>query len=281
MFMLWGVIVVFLSLLCVTVNNVLIWWSIFLLMTLMFITINKKMNSYSTMINYFIMQESLGLMFLLLTYYYFQLMILMMKIGVAPLHFWIFSVTNGINGLNLMWFLTFQKLPFFFVMMQMMINYMLMFLFVGVFLCMMQMLVMKSFKNLMILSSTESFNWILMSWIFLMINALFMFIYYLIFMFYLICYYTKNEKIKYLSWETVLIFLNLPLTVNFFVKIYALMSATMNLNLYVLILLFFMFMTVLSLSFWMINLSVKNVINNEYSKFVYFVIIPTMMMIVI
>nr|YP_009240281.1 NADH dehydrogenase subunit 2 [Haemonchus placei]AMO01515.1 NADH dehydrogenase subunit 2 [Haemonchus placei] len=279
--MLWGVIVVFLSLLCVTVNNVLIWWSIFLLMTLMFITINKKMNSYSTMINYFIMQESLGLMFLLLTYYYFQLMILMMKIGVAPLHFWIFSVTNGINGLNLMWFLTFQKLPFFFVMMQMMINYMLMFLFVGVFLCMMQMLVMKSFKNLMILSSTESFNWILMSWIFLMINALFMFIYYLIYMFYLICYYTKNEKIKYLSWETVLIFLNLPLTVNFFVKIYALMSATMNLNLYVLILLFFMFTTVLSLSFWMINLSVKNVINNEYSKFVYFVIIPTMMMIVI
>nr|YP_001700369.1 NADH dehydrogenase subunit 2 [Haemonchus contortus]ABY64776.1 NADH dehydrogenase subunit 2 [Haemonchus contortus] len=276
MFLLMSVFVLFLCLMCMLVNNVMMWWSIFLLMTLMFVTINKKMESYSTMMNYFIMQESLGLMFLLLTSYYMQLMILMMKIGVAPLHFWIFSVTNNVNGMNLMWFLTFQKLPFFFVLLQMLINYMLMFLLMGVLLCMIQMLVTKSFKNLMILSSTESFNWILMSWIFMFVNSIYVFLYYLIFMLYLINNYSKNEKSKYFSWETVLVFMNLPLTVNFFVKIYALMNVVLNINIYIMILLFFMFMTILSMSFWMINLSVKNINNNEYNKFIYLVIMPLM-----
>ncbi|QCP88378.1 NADH dehydrogenase subunit 2 (mitochondrion) [Haemonchus contortus] len=276
MFLLMSVFVLFLCLMCTLVNNVMMWWSIFLLMTLMFVTINKKMESYSTMMNYFIMQESLGLMFLLLTFYYMQLMILMMKIGVAPLHFWIFSVTNNVNGMNLMWFLTFQKLPFFFVLLQMLINYMLMFLLMGVLLCMIQMLVTKSFKNLMILSSTESFNWILMSWIFMFVNSIYVFLYYLIFMLYLINNYSKNEKSKYFSWETVLVFMNLPLTVNFFVKIYALMNVVLNINIYIMILLFFMFMTILSMSFWMINLSVKNINNNEYNKFIYLVIMPLM-----
>uniref|UniRef100_A0A912NC21 NADH dehydrogenase subunit 2 n=1 Tax=Haemonchus contortus TaxID=6289 RepID=A0A912NC21_HAECO len=281
LFLLMSVFVLFLCLMCTLVNNVMMWWSVFLLMTLMFVAINKKMESYSAMMNYFIMQESLGLMFLLLTFYYMQLMILMMKIGVAPLHFWIFSVTNNVNGMNLMWFLTFQKLPFFFVLLQMLINYMLMFLLMGVLLCMIQMLVTKSFKNLMILSSTESFNWILMSWIFMFVNSIYVFLYYLIFMLYLINNYSKNEKSKYFSWETVLVFMNLPLTVNFFVKIYALMNVVLNINIYIMILLFFMFMTILSMSFWMINLSVKNINNNEYNKFIYLVIMPLMTIMVI
>lgn len=247
----------------------------------MFVTINKKIKRYSTMINYFIIQESLGLMFLLLTFYYIQLIILIIKIGVAPLHFWIFRVTNNVNGINLMWFLTFQKLPFFFVLLQILINYILMFLLMGVLLCIIQMLVTKSFKNLIILSSTESFNWILIRWIFMFVNSIYVFLYYLIFMLYLINNYRKNEKRKYFSWETVLVFINLPLTVNFFVKIYALINVVLNINIYIIILLFFIFITILSMSFWIINLSVKNINNNEYNKFIYLVIMPLITIIII
>nr|YP_003434464.1 NADH dehydrogenase subunit 2 [Mecistocirrus digitatus]ACX85089.1 NADH dehydrogenase subunit 2 [Mecistocirrus digitatus] len=275
------IMVIFLSILSMMINNMIVWWSIFLLMTLLFILMNKLTMSYSSLYNYFILQESLGLLFLLLTVNYVQLMILLMKIGVAPMHFWIFSITNGLSLMNLMWFLTLQKLPFLLILLQIMLNYVFFLLIFGLFVCMMQMLMMKSYKNLMVLSSTESFNWILMSFIFSFINVVFVFMYYFFLMLYLINKFNDEDKKKYLSWETVLVFMNLPFSVNFFVKIIGLSEVLKNFNLVMLILLFMMFMSMLSLSFWMIILSVKNVKNNEYSKVLYFVILPSMLLLLI
>lgn len=56
-------------------------------MTVIFIFLNKNINSYSRLINYFIIQESLGLLFLLINYNIIQFFIVLIKIGVAPLHF--------------------------------------------------------------------------------------------------------------------------------------------------------------------------------------------------
>ena len=57
-----------------------------------------------------------------------------------------------------MWFLTFQKLPFFSVLILLGgLEFVFLILF-GVFLCYSQIFVTKRYKNLFVLSSTESFN---------------------------------------------------------------------------------------------------------------------------
>nr|QEO33942.1 NADH dehydrogenase subunit 2 [Teladorsagia circumcincta] len=272
-------LVIMMSLLCVMVNNVIVWWSVFLLMTLIFVILNKSIINYSTIFNYFVLQESLGLIFLLLAYNYVQLMIVFLKIGVAPLHFWIFSVTNGVFGFNLMWFLTFQKLPFLLVMLQMMMIKIIALLLVGLLVCLMQMLLIKSYKNLLILSSTESFNWLILGFVFSFLNVMMIFFYYFLMMLILIPKF--NFNLQFLSWETTLVFLNLPFSVNFFVKVFSLSEVLKYDSVWILLLLFMMFLSVLSLSFWLVNLSV-NVVNKKliYNNLIYF-ILPLMLILLI
>ena len=150
--------VIFLGLLGVLVNNVIVWWRIFLLMTLLFVGLNKGLISYRSLFNYFVLQESLGLIFLMLRFGYIQLLLLLLKIGVAPLHFWIFRVINSVYGFNLIWFLTFQKLPFLLILLQLLFGHVLLLFLLGLVVCILQILLTKSYKNLLALSSTESFN---------------------------------------------------------------------------------------------------------------------------
>nr|YP_009024214.1 NADH dehydrogenase subunit 2 [Oesophagostomum asperum]AGL61156.1 NADH dehydrogenase subunit 2 [Oesophagostomum asperum] len=273
--------VVFLSLLGILVNNILVWWSIFLLMTLVFVMLNKKVQSYSSLFNYFVMQESLGLIFLMFSFGYMQLMILMFKIGMAPFHFWIFSVTNGVFGFNLMWFLTFQKLPFLLIFLQLMVGKLVWLLMIGLMFCLFQMLLMKTYKNLLILSSTESFNWITLGFLMSFLNVLFLFIYYFILMLMIIPKFEDMNVFNYVGWETMLIFMNLPFSVNFFVKIFSLSEILKVQGMFFIFLLFLMFFSVLSLSYWMVNLSSKFSMIYKYNKGLFFMMVPFTMMVLI
>nr|UXK95558.1 NADH dehydrogenase subunit 2 [Macropostrongyloides yamagutii] len=273
--------VIFLSLLSVLVNNILVWWSVFLMMTLVFVALNKSVNSYSGLFNYFVMQESLGLFFLMFSYGYLQILIVMFKIGMAPFHFWIFSVTNSVLGFNLMWFLTFQKLPFLLIFLQMMVGKLFFLLMLGLLFCLFQMLLMKTFKNLLILSSTESFNWITMGFLMSFFNILFIFIYYCVLMTMVIPKFELFNNNNYIGWETVLIFMNLPFSVNFFVKIFSLSEIFKVQSMGFLFMLFLMFFSALSLGFWMVNLSTKFYDVTKYSKSMFMFFIPLTIMILI
>nr|UDL72531.1 NADH dehydrogenase subunit 2 [Oesophagostomoides giltneri] len=275
------IFVIFLSLLGMLVNNVLVWWSIFLLMTLVFVMLNKKVDSYSSLFNYFVMQESLGLFFLMFSFGYLQLLIVMFKIGMAPFHFWIFSVTNGVFGFNLMWFLTFQKLPFLLIFLQMMVGNLLYLLMIGLFFCLFQMLLMKTYKNLLILSSTESFNWVTLGFLMSFLNVLFIFIYYMVLMVLVIPKFEFVGVSSVIGWETMLIFMNLPFSVNFFVKIFSLSEIMKVQSFSFLLLLFMMFFSVLSLSFWMINLSTKYYNLYKYNKGLFMFFLPLTFVILI
>nr|NP_579948.2 NADH dehydrogenase subunit 2 [Ancylostoma duodenale] len=266
--------VIFLSLLSLLVNNIFVWWSVFLLMTLVFVILNKKVNSYSTLFNYFVMQESLGLLFLMFSFSYFQLIILMFKIGMAPFHFWIFSVTNSVFGFNLMWFLTFQKLPFLLIFLQMMVNSLIYLLMIGLFFCLFQMLLVKTYKNLLVLSSTESFNWVTLGFLMSFLNVLLIFFYYFILMVIIIPKFEVFNVLNFVGWETMLIFMNLPFSVNFFVKIFSLSEIFKVYSIGVLLLLFMMFFSVLSLSFWMVNLSTKFLYIFKYNKGMFMFFLP-------
>nr|UNH90043.1 NADH dehydrogenase subunit 2 [Ancylostoma sp. HL-2021] len=281
MYMFLVMFVFFLSLLGLLVNNILIWWSIFLLMTLIFVMLNKKVNSYSSLFNYFVMQESLGLLFLMFSFSYFQLVILMFKIGMAPFHFWIFSVTNSVFGFNLMWFLTFQKLPFLLIFLQLMVNSLIYLLMLGLFFCLFQMLLVKTYKNLLILSSTESFNWISLGFLMSFMNVLFIFLYYFMLMIMIIPKFEVMNFVNYVGWETMLIFMNLPFSVNFFVKIFSLSEIFKVYGVGVLLLLFMMFFSVLSLGFWMVNLSTKFSQVFKYNKGMFMFYIPMTLMILL
>nr|YP_009391033.1 NADH dehydrogenase subunit 2 [Caenorhabditis virilis]ARV88297.1 NADH dehydrogenase subunit 2 [Caenorhabditis virilis] len=265
-----------LTFLSLVTNNVIIWWSIFLLMTIVFTLLNKSSKSYISIFNYFIIQESLGLLFLIFSSGFLQFFIVLMKIGVAPLHFWIFNVTNNIFNYSLMWFLTFQKLPFLTILLQIFWLSASYLLLIGLLVCCIQIFVMKSYKNLFIISSTESFNWIVMGVFFSFFNVFYLFIYYFVLMVILISKFSKSSN-NFVNWETTLVFLNIPFSVSFFVKIFSLSEIFKFDSFFTLFLLFLMFLSVLAFSFWLINLSMKN--NEDLSnnnKFFYFILFPLM-----
>nr|ATN41094.1 NADH dehydrogenase subunit 2 [Caenorhabditis japonica] len=277
-----SVFTLFLTLLSVLTSNVIVWWSIFLLMTVVFTLLNKSNKSYTSIFNYFVIQESLGLLFLVFSSGLFQFFIILLKIGVAPLHFWIFSVTNNIFNYSLMWFLTFQKLPFLTILLQIFWLGSVYIFLVGLLICYVQIFVMKSYKNLLIVSSTESFNWIVLGVFFSMFNTLYLFLYYFILMVILISKFSKTNNFNFVNWETALVFLNVPFSVTFFVKIFSLSEIFKLESFFTLFLLFSMFLSVLAFSFWLINLSMKN--NEDYStnnKAIYFLIFPLMVVSII
>lgn len=266
--------VLFLSFISFITNNIIIWWRVFLIITIVFIFINKNVKRYSSLINYFVIQESLGLLFLLINFGLFQFFIILIKIGVAPLHFWIFRVTNNIFSYNLVWFLTFQKLPFLLILVQIFWLKGLFLLFVGLIVCYLQIFSIKNYKNLLVLSSTESFNWIIIGVFISLINSIYLFIYYIVLMVIIINKFRKSE-FNWLNWETILVFLNIPFRVTFFVKIFSLREVFKFNTLLILVILIIIFLSALTFSYWLINIRVKfydkNQINNSYY---YFLIYP-------
>nr|BAV78654.1 NADH dehydrogenase subunit 2 [Steinernema glaseri] len=262
-------------------SNLIVWWSGFLLMTLIFVFLNKNLYCYSSLLNYFIIQEVLGLLFLFLSMSVLQFLVLMMKVGISPLHFWIFSVTNNLWGWGVLWFLTFQKMPFFPVIMNLMnFSYFLIIIF-GIIFCYLQFLIMKNYKNLIILSSTESFNWILLVGLFSIINVYFLFIYY-IFLMVLVLPFFINNNFNFLNWEVILVFLNMPFTFTFFIKLFSLSLILEFGGFMFLFILFMMFLSMLSFSFFLVNLSTLNYLFHQNSyKLSYFLSFPLMVLILI
>lgn len=272
---------VFLTIISLITNNLIVWWRIFLIITIVFILLNKSNKSYSRIFNYFVIQESLGLLFLVIRRSILPFFIVLIKIGVAPLHFWIFRVTNNIFSYSLIWFLTFQKLPFLIILLQIFWLRSFYLLFLGLFICYLQIFIIKGYKNLLIISSTESFNWIILGLFFSFLNSFYLFLYYFLLIVLLINKFNKFNN-NFLNWETILVFLNIPFSISFFVKIFSLSEIIKYDNIWVLLLLFIIFISVLSFSYWLINIRIKNNNNSQTNnKFLYFIVLPIIILSII
>ena len=275
------ILTLFLTLIGLLTNNLLIWWSIFLIITIIFTILNKSNKRYSRIFNYFVIQETLGLLFLIFSIGFFQFFIILIKIGVAPLHFWIFNVTNNIFSFSLMWFLTFQKLPFLVILLQIFWLSSIYLLILGLIICYFQIIILKNYKNLIIISSTESFNWIILGLLFSFLNSFYLFLYYFLLIVILINKFNKLN-LNFVNWETTLVFLNIPFSVSFFVKIFSLSELIKIESFFILILLFIIFLSVLSFSYWIINLRIKNNEDNRINnKFFYFLLFPLILLSII
>ena len=271
-----GMMVFFFCFLNLSRGNILIWWRVFVLMTIVFCILRKEIENYVSIINYFVIQERLGLFFLILNYSLLQFIVVMMKVGVAPLHFWLFRVTSGLFNWVLIWFLTFQKVPFFPVLLQL-FNFKLMWLFLlGILICYLQLFVIKGHKNIMVISSTESFNWVLIVSFLSLVNVFFLFFYYVVLIVVVMPLFTKKE-VSFINWETIFVFMNVPFSVSFFIKIYSLGRMIFFVDWFFLLVLFLMFLSLLSFSIWLINIRVKNFLflQDNY-KSLFFLCVPIM-----
>nr|ADU78514.1 NADH dehydrogenase subunit 2 [Baylisascaris ailuri] len=281
MLLFFGGFVVFLCMLNFFTGNVLVWWSVFLLMTVIFVCLSKGVDSYTSVLNYFVIQESLGLFFLVFNVFLLQFFIVMMKVGVAPFHFWVFSVTSSLYDWLLMWFLTFQKLPFLPVLVQL-FEFSVFFIFLfGVGVCYFQLFVLKGYKNMMVISSTESFNWVVLTCFLSVINVVYLFFYYVVLMIILMPNFNVKD-FNFINWEVLLVFLNIPFSVSFFIKIFVLGEVFKLDSLFLLFLLFLMFLSMLCFSLWLINMSVKNMkmLGDNY-KGLFFLVFPLMVVSVV
>nr|YP_006702545.1 NADH dehydrogenase subunit 2 [Angiostrongylus vasorum]AFP58676.1 NADH dehydrogenase subunit 2 [Angiostrongylus vasorum] len=258
------------------------WWSVFLVMTLLIIFMNKKVFGYSSIFNYFVLQESLGLLFLLLFFDFFPVLILMVKIGVAPFHFWLFKVVGGMSGVNLVWFLTVHKLPFTLVFVQLFCLNMVFFCWLVWWCVCFSYLGWSHLKNMLVVSSVESFSWVVSGLVMSFFNVVYLFFYYLVLMMFLLYKFDLMGGLSSgFSWELVLVFMNMPFSVGFFVKIMMLMEFLKSFGVYMILILFVMFMSVLSLSFWLVILSVKKLLFNKYSVLCMIYCFPLMLMVLL
>ena len=177
----------------------------------------KEESSFGVVANYFLIQELLGFLFLLLFTFGSPLLVLFLKVGVSPFHFWVVLVSFYLEGFLLSWFLTFQKLPFvplFFFFMES--GYFL--IFFGILLCFFNIFFYYDSKALLVLGTTESFCWLLFVSFFSFSFFIFVFFYYFFsFSFFFFSFLCEPGDPTLLEFG--LLFINIPLGVSFFTKL--------------------------------------------------------------
>nr|YP_011001038.1 NADH dehydrogenase subunit 2 [Mastophorus muris]WPN85874.1 NADH dehydrogenase subunit 2 [Mastophorus muris] len=247
-------IMLFLSFVNLCVLDYIIWWSVFVVCTFVFIFMIKDGWALNSMINYYIIQEICGYYFLVFSNWKIQFLIVMLKSGSAPFHFWLFSIVSDLKKWFLFWFLTLQKLPYFVVLVGFCSGFYFFFLFFGLVFCFLQFFVLRDFISMLVVYSTESFNWLLLLSGFSLNEVFFFVFFYYITMFLVICY-VGSGGFNFLSWELVLVFFNVPLSVTFFLKVLLLFGTGVFVGFYYLFLLFFMVLVSLGLGFWFFYVS--------------------------
>nr|YP_004935012.1 NADH dehydrogenase subunit 2 [Wuchereria bancrofti]ADN43960.1 NADH dehydrogenase subunit 2 [Wuchereria bancrofti]BAV82914.1 NADH dehydrogenase subunit 2 [Wuchereria bancrofti] len=200
------------------VLDYIIWWSVFVICTFVFIFLTLSNSSFSCLINYYIIQEVCGYYFLVFDSWKFQFFFLMLKSGSAPFHFWLFSVLSDLKGWSVMWFLTLQKLPYFVVLLNFCSDFFFLFLFFGMFFCYFQFFLLRGFLDMVVVGSTESFNWLLLLGMF-SCNEVFILFFFYYFVMFLVVSYVYNRDVNFVSLEMLMVFFNVPLSLTFFLKV--------------------------------------------------------------
>lgn len=170
----------------------------------------------------------------------------MRKIGILPFHYWVYIVMDGLSGFLVLWFLTFQKLPLMGVFMMLMVYEVVLMLVLGFFMCFFHLYVVKDYKLMLILVSCESFNWIMICYIFSVVSGLLLFLYYFFFRVLIIPVFSRFFEVDF-EWLVVIVYINVPLGVSFFVKVLTLSVVMPSLGFWVVLVFFLIFMNFISL----------------------------------
>nr|WAX01701.1 NADH dehydrogenase subunit 2 [Philometra sp. HZ-2022] len=249
-----GLVMVLMLMVNVLFSNVIIWWSVFVMSAVVFIWMSKVEGSMAGMVNYFIIQESGGLIFLFFSGSVLQFLMLLVMSGVAPLHFWIFSVGLDLKGIMLVWFLLVQKLPFLPIIAaiyEFVYFYILIF---GLLVCHLQYLVLSSDAKMIMISSTESFSWLVVMLCWGYVSYVFLVGVYVLGMMILLKSTSKDTYVNSLGWSGLLVLMNFPLGLVFLSKYYVL-SLLSSQNFIVLVLFFSVVLIYMCMALWVVGLT--------------------------
>nr|YP_010133170.1 NADH dehydrogenase subunit 2 [Enterobius vermicularis]BAV82705.1 NADH dehydrogenase subunit 2 [Enterobius vermicularis] len=243
------------------VVNYIVWWGLFLVMDLFFVFLCKLEGcSYSSVINYFIFQEFLGLVFLIVSGWgVIQGVVVMCKMGLLPFHYWLLTVIDGLSGWVLFWFLTGQKLPYMGILVVLASYVFIVLVFLGFVMVYLQFFVIKDYFMILVLSSTESFNWFFLGVLMNLFSGLVLFLFYFLAGLLLLPFWSGVSKVNY-GWLTTLIYINIPLGVSFLVKMFVLGLAVNYLFLFLLFVMVLMYMSFMSIFSWFMLMSFEVVL---------------------
>lgn len=150
-----------------------------------------------------------------------QALVIIIKLGIRPLHFWILSILNGLTLYLVFWFFTLQKLVYLGVLIVFYSN-LFFFLIIGIFLCFIQIVFLFDYLKIILINLTERLNWLLIFIFFRTTDGVFVVFYYLVLLFFLL---RKNlNRERGLNWLLVFVLINVPLSFRFFIKVYFLLS---------------------------------------------------------
>lgn len=134
---------------------------------------------------------------------------------------------------------------------------------------------------MIVISSTESFNWVILTCFLSVINVVYLFFYYLCLMLMLMPSFVLKDY-GFINWETIFVFLNVPFSVSFFIKVFSLRELFKLGGIFILFLLFAMFLSMLCFSLWLVNMRTKTVwVLRDNIKSVFFFVIPLIVVSVI
>lgn len=134
---------------------------------------------------------------------------------------------------------------------------------------------------MMIISSTESFNWVILTSFLSVINVVYLFFYYIVLMIFLMPLFNSKD-LNFINWETLLVFLNVPFSVSFFIKIFSLGELLKLDSMFMLFLLFLMFLSMMCFSLWLVNMSVKHMkMVGDNVKNLFFLVVPIIILSVV
>lgn len=216
-------LIIFISFINFCVLDYIIWWRVFIICTFIFIFF-IGLNNISYLINYYIVQEICGYYFLVFDGWKLQFLILLIKSGSAPFHFWLFSVTCGLKKWFVLWFLTLQKLPYFPVLINFCGDFYFFFLFFGMLFCYVHFFFLRNYIDIIVISSIESFGWLLIFGTFF-INEVFIFSFFYYLIIFFIISYVYNNDLNFFNLEIVFTLINVPIRITFFLKVLLLFSS--------------------------------------------------------
>lgn len=201
------------------VMDYFVWWRVFVVCTFVFVFLSGSFCSRGGVVSYYLVQEVCGYYFLVFDSWKVQFFFLMLKSGSAPFHFWIFRVLGRLDKWFVLWFLTLQKLPYFVVLVIFCSDFFFYFVFFGLIFCYFQVFLFRNFMDVLVVSSTESFNWLLLLGVF-SFNEIFVFFFFYYFVVFLVLsYFFVSGYFGFFSVEMLLLLFNVPLRVTFFLKI--------------------------------------------------------------
>nr|YP_004935157.1 NADH dehydrogenase subunit 2 [Acanthocheilonema viteae]ADN52137.1 NADH dehydrogenase subunit 2 [Acanthocheilonema viteae] len=229
------------------VLDYIVWWSVFVICTFVFIFLVSSCAGMSgSLVNYYVIQEICGYYFLVFDSWKLQFFFLMLKSGSAPFHFWIFSVLGSMEKWFVLWFLTLQKLPYFVVLVNFCSDIFFFFLVFGMFICYFHFFLLRSYRDMLVVGSTESFNWLLLLGMFSFNEVYVLFFFYYFVMFFVISY-IYVFGCSFYGVEMLMVFFNVPMSVTFFLKVLLLFGSGLYVGVYYFFLL--LLMTIMALSF--------------------------------